>query len=150
MHGGHYETVTAGRAVLRGGAYFAPGLGRIGDVMAAMRQAVARMNAADPFLRARPATLAFLHHDDATEQPVGLGFARDVLAALGAPSGRAPHAAPFACDLRHLVNQGGMPGIVFGPGSIAEAHRPDERVPLGQYHAAIERLIAILVAWCGV
>ncbi|MBI4627591.1 MAG: M20/M25/M40 family metallo-hydrolase [Candidatus Rokubacteria bacterium] len=150
VHGGHYETVTAGRAVLRGGAYFAPGLGRIGDVMAAMRQAVARMNAADPFLRARPATLAFLHHDDATEQPAGLGFAREVLAALGAPSGSAPHTAPFACDLRHLVNQGGMPGIVFGPGSIAEAHRPDERVPLGQYHAAIERLIAILVAWCGV
>ena len=35
--GGHYETVTALSATLRGSAYFAPGSGEIADVMAAMR-----------------------------------------------------------------------------------------------------------------
>jgi branched-subunit amino acid ABC-type transport system permease component len=50
--------------------------------------------------------------------------------------------------LRHLVNQGGIPTIVFGPGTIAEAHRPDERIPLAGYLTAIEHLIEIIVAWC--
>ena len=34
VQGGHYETVTAGELVLRGGAYFAPGAGDIEEVMA--------------------------------------------------------------------------------------------------------------------
>ena len=33
MEGGHYETVTAGEAVLRGGAYFSPATGEIHEVI---------------------------------------------------------------------------------------------------------------------
>ena len=50
--GGHYETVTASEAVLRGGAYFSPVSGEIGEVMAAMRSAIDAANAGDDFLRA--------------------------------------------------------------------------------------------------
>ena len=30
------------------------------------------------------------------------------------------------------------------------SHRPDEFVPLAEYHAAIEGLIELLVRWCGI
>lgn len=55
---------------------------------------------------------------------------------------------PFACDLRHLVNQGEIPGVVFGPGTIVQAHRPDEHILLSEYLACIERLIEAVWSWC--
>lgn len=147
--GGHYETVTASQAVLRGGAYFMPGVGDVLAVMQAFRDAIATANAADPFLREHPARLEFLHHDDATAAPAASAIAAcagERLRRRGGAGDARP--GPFACDMRHLVNQGGIPTIVFGPGTIAEAHRPDERIPLADYLAAIEHLIEIIVAWC--
>jgi acetylornithine deacetylase len=70
-----------------------------------------------------------------------------ILALRGLPP--APVRAPFCCDLRHLVNQGGMPGLIFGPGSIAEAHRPNESIGLREYLTSIEILIDFICAWCG-
>jgi acetylornithine deacetylase len=51
--------------------------------------------------------------------------------------------------MRHLVNQGGIPSIIFGPGSIAQAHKPDEHIPIDDFLAAIEHLIAFIAEWCG-
>lgn len=68
MSGGHYETVTAGEVLLKGGTYFSPAVGDVGEVMEGFRQAVAAANASDPFLAANPARLEFLHHDDSTRQ----------------------------------------------------------------------------------
>ncbi|MBM3950983.1 MAG: M20/M25/M40 family metallo-hydrolase [Rhodospirillales bacterium] len=147
--GGHYETVTAGEVSLRGGAYFAPGVGDIGDVMRDFRQAVGRANDADDFLRQHPARLEFLHHDDSTRQspqiPLAVHMA-EALKARGADGGVRP--GPFCCDMRHLVNQGGIPSIIFGPGTIAQAHKPDEHIALGEYLDCIEHLIEFIPAWC--
>ena len=43
--------------------------------------------------------------------------------------------------MRHLVNQGGIPSIIFDPGTIAQAHKPDEHGDLNEYLACIEHLI---------
>lgn len=150
VSGGHYETATAADALLKGGAYFAPSLGDVTDIMAAFRHAIAAANAADPRLRRHPATLEFLHHDDATAQPADLAVARvmgEVLARRGGDG--TAHEGRFCCDMRHLVNQGGIPAIIFGPGSIAQAHKPDEFIPLAEYEAAIDHLIAFIGEWCG-
>jgi acetylornithine deacetylase len=50
--------------------------------------------------------------------------------------------------MRHLVNQGGIPAVIFGPGDIAQAHKPDECIDLAEYTACIEHLIAFIAAWC--
>jgi acetylornithine deacetylase len=50
--------------------------------------------------------------------------------------------------MRHLVNQGGIPTIIFGPGTIAQAHKPDEHIVLSDYLAAIEHLIDFIPRWC--
>lgn len=149
VQGGHYETVTAGEAVLRGGAYFAPGVGEISAVMRNFREAIARTNAGDDFLSSHPARLEFLHHDDSTQQspriPVAVAMG-EVLACRNGDPG--VHPGPFACDMRHLVNQGGIPSIIFGPGTIAQAHKPDEHIALGEYLDCIQHLIAFIVTWC--
>ena len=35
---------------------------------------------------------------------------------------------PYGSDLRHLVNAGGTPGILFGPGDVSRAHRENESI----------------------
>ncbi len=147
--GGYYETVTAGEAVLRGGAYFAPQAGDVHGVMQDFRDCVRAANAADPFLAQHPARLEFLHHDDATQQSPDIPVAECMRARL--ERRERPDTvgqAPFACDMRHLVNQGAVPSIIFGPGSIAQAHKPDEHVVVQDYLECIEYLIDFIHHWC--
>lgn len=147
--GGHYETATASESVLRGGAYFSPVAGEVHDVMTRLRRSIAAANAGDDFLDTHPAHLEFLHHDDSTRQSPQIPLAvqmGQVLTERGL-SGQAK-AGPFACDMRHLVNQGNIPTIIFGPGSIAQAHKPDETITLQEYLDCIEHLIAFIWSWC--
>ena len=46
--------------------------------------------------------------------------------------GRTPEliGVPYGADMRLLVNQGGVPTVMFGPGDVAVAHSADEHVPL--------------------
>jgi acetylornithine deacetylase len=44
---------------------------------------------------------------------------------------------PFGCDASKL-SRAGIPSIVFGPGSIDQAHTADESVELDQVEAAFE------------
>lgn len=151
ISGGYYETVTAGEVVVRGSAYFAPHVGSIAQVMEQFRSAIAAANATDPFLSAHPAKLEFLHHDDSTSQDPAIPPARVMLAILdqqGSERGVIP--GPFCCDLRHIVNQGGIPGIIFGPGTIAQAHKPDEHIRLSEYLESIPLLMRFIATWCGV
>jgi len=149
VSGGHYETVTASEAVLRGGAYFSPVTGEIGEVMAAMRDAIDQANAEDEFLRDHPARLEFLHHDDATRQSPQIPLAVALSTTLK-ERGEAGEVVPgpFACDARHLVNQGGVPTVIFGPGTIAQAHKPDEHIEVAEFLICIEHLIAFIASWC--
>jgi acetylornithine deacetylase len=46
---------------------------------------------------------------------------------------------PYATNAAFLAAEG-IPTVVFGPGSIAQAHTADEWIPLDQLHAAVEIL----------
>lgn len=149
VQGGHYETVTASEVTLRGGAYFAPGTGNVVEVMRSFRESIAAANAGDAFLKDNPAKVEFLHHDDSTRQSPQLPIAVHMCGVLAGRGGKGTvHPGPFCCDMRHLVNQGGIQTIIFGPGTIAQAHKPDEHIALGEYVECIEHLIDFLWAWC--
>lgn len=149
VEGGHYETATAGEVVLRGCAYFSPKAGDILTVMQGFRDCIAVANVGDEFLSRHPAKLHFLHHDDATDQDPDIEIARHAAAVLerrGANGAVRP--GPSACDMRHLVNQGGIPSIIFAPGCFGQAHKIDEYIELDTYTACIEHLIEMIVSWC--
>ncbi|MCH2135786.1 MAG: M20/M25/M40 family metallo-hydrolase [Phycisphaerales bacterium] len=63
---------------------------------------------------------------------------------LGQPSAMG---APFCSDGGHLRRIGVEP-VLFGPGSIAQAHRPDEFVPVSEVVAASEHLEAMIDHFC--
>jgi acetylornithine deacetylase len=52
--------------------------------------------------------------------------------------------------MRHFVNFGGIPCLMYGPGDVARAHRPDEFVPVSDVLAVAKTLAVLLVSWCGV
>ncbi len=71
------------------------------------------------------------------------GYVREFLAAAGEA---APGIAPFCTDAATIIPKAGVPipFVIFGPGSIALAHRPDEYVELGSLERALEVLLAFL------
>jgi acetylornithine deacetylase len=149
VSGGHYETVTAGESVVRGVVYFSPAIGEIGEIMQMMREAIHEANQADDFLREEPARLEFLHHDDSMRQSPQIPLAvalSDKLEQRGGEGDIVP--GPFCCDARHLVNQGGIPTVIFGPGTIGQAHKPDEHISIEDYLTSIEHLMAFVSSWC--
>jgi acetylornithine deacetylase len=53
-----------------------------------------------------------------------------------------------ASELAWYAEQG-IPGVIFGPGSIAQAHSPDEYVELHQLRDAVKVIARTAAAWCG-
>ena len=56
----------------------------------------------------------------------------------------------YGADMRLLVNVGGIPTVLFGPGDVRAAHMVDEYVPIDQLRAAAEALVLTAVRFCGV
>lgn len=54
--------------------------------------------------------------------------------------------APYCSDASKLVRVG-VPTVVFGPGSIAQAHTSDEWVELGQVEQAVDIMIDLIRNW---
>jgi acetylornithine deacetylase len=54
---------------------------------------------------------------------------------------------PSGCDARIINNAGKIPTVVFGPGSLLQAHSIDEYIDLDQYFRAIETVAAIIADW---
>ncbi len=146
---GYYETVTAAEAVLRGSAYFPPGMGTVDDMIGNFRSCIHKANAGDEFLSTTPSRIEFLHHDDPTHQHGPVPVAEHMTKLLGEDA-NAPGESEgsFACDMRHLVNRGGIPTMVFGPGAISQAHKPDEHINVREYLDSIRYLVAHLGTWC--
>lgn len=54
-----------------------------------------------------------------------------------------------SCDARLFNKVGGMPTVVFGPGSILDAHSCREKIDVRQMKKAAEILVRMITDWCG-
>jgi acetylornithine deacetylase len=55
----------------------------------------------------------------------------------------------YGADMRLLVNEGAIPTVLFGPGDVRQAHRPDEFVPVADL-MVVARVIAVTaLRFCG-
>jgi acetylornithine deacetylase len=68
-----------------------------------------------------------------------------------ATTGRAPRIEAFtaASELAWYAEVG-IPGAIFGPGRIAQAHGPDEYVDVDQLRIACSSMALGAAAWCGI
>jgi acetylornithine deacetylase len=57
---------------------------------------------------------------------------------------------PYGADMHLLVNQGGIPTVLFGPGDVRVAHAPDEFVPIAELETATRALVLTILRFCGV
>jgi acetylornithine deacetylase len=56
---------------------------------------------------------------------------------------------PYGADMHLLVNQGGIPTVLFGPGDIRVAHAPDESVAVADLEHVARTLVLMILRFCG-
>jgi acetylornithine deacetylase len=118
----------------------------VAEAEAELRAAVAGACADDAWLAGHPPEVEitggrFAAAEVASdhELPWGLGTAaRDVLGRLPAFVG-----VPYGSDARLFIHQGATPCVLYGPGDPAQAHGPDEHVPLED----VARCARVLAVW---
>jgi acetylornithine deacetylase len=129
----------------------------IGEEPAAARrafeEAIARAAAADPWLAEHPPAVEWWggRFDPAVTDPSD-PIVTTVVDAATAVTGEAPsiEGVTYGADMRLLVNVGGIPTVLFGPGDVRVAHMPDEHVPIDQLRTAAETLVLAALRFCGV
>ena len=56
---------------------------------------------------------------------------------------------PYGADMRLLVNEGGIPTVLYGPGDVRQAHGFDEFVPLDDLRVVTQTLALTALRFCG-
>lgn len=108
---------------------------------------------ADPWLREhRPWVEWFSGQFAPSEIAADAPLARTVMNAQQRANGSsaAIEGVTYGADMRHFVNLGGMPCVMYGAGDVRLAHYTDERVPVDQVKAVIRTLAIAIAEWCGV
>jgi acetylornithine deacetylase len=148
--GGAYDTASAGECSLRGSIYFGPDIGSVKGVMDSFRDAVMKAAKEDPWLANHPPEVLFFHHDDAHLMSPDAEIVKALVAsgtqALGRKVG--VMAGVGANDCRHLVNQGKIPSVVFGPGGLSQSHSIDESVQVDHLVECAKALALTVYHWC--
>ncbi len=118
-----------------------------------LEAAVAEVAAEDPWLTQHPpavdwrgAQFAAARTRDDDPVVTTLGAAAD--AVTGAPARLG--GMRYGADMRLLVNQGRIPTVLFGPGDVREAHRPDESVAVADLVEVTRVLVVTALRFCGV
>jgi acetylornithine deacetylase/succinyl-diaminopimelate desuccinylase family protein len=122
------------------------------DIRDEIEAFVAAVCQTDPWLREHPPrfnwktrNVFFPPVDTPPDHPIVLELAT-ALEEVGC----APEVVGFtaASELAWYAEQG-IPGVIFGPGSVAQAHSPDEFVELDQLRDAALAMALTAAAWCG-
>ena len=127
---------------------------RTADVRAEFEEYIARVAATDPWLREHPPEIewgirgvSFPPAETPPDHPL-LGV---VDQAVEVATGRAPVHEGFVAvtDLAWLAGAG-IPGVIFGPGSVRHAHGVDEHIAVADLTEGIFALTLAVCGWCGV
>lgn len=148
--GGTYPTVTAHSCKIRGCMYFSPGLGSVKQIMDRIKKRLDQETKSDPWLKERPVKLQFLHHRNCaitSENELVVKVVHETAKTLNPGIGDLI-GSPFCTDMEYLVNQGGIPTVIFGPGSIGYAHKSNECISIDEYILSIKALALIIYRWC--
>lgn len=147
MHAGDWPSAVAGFAVVEGGVGFLPNK-RMEDVKRELYEAVMQTN--DEWLKSHFKLEFPKLHNDAYEIPADhpLPLAMQCgCQAVGIDSRITGFIV--SCDARLFWHRGKMPVIVFGPGSISDAHSTHEHIKVSDILIAAEALAETIVRWCG-
>lgn len=118
----------------------------------ALEWAVAGAADADPFLRGHPPVLEWWggQFRPARTDPEHR-LVRTLSASYGDATGLEPRVEgmTYGADMGLLVHVGETPTVLFGPGDVRRAHRPDESLAVDDLVAATRSLTLLLLRFCG-
>ena len=121
-----------------------------GEDAAAAREAfelaIARVAQSHPFLSTHPPRVEWWGGQFMPAQtPDGAAIISTTRDAISDIVGQPPvvEAMTYGADMRLLVNDGQIPTVLFGPGDVRQAHRPDESVPIDDL-VTVARSLAIV------
>ncbi len=147
VHGGDWPSSLPDRLVAEGRYGVRAGQTAAGAEVE-LRAVIDAACAADPWLRDHPATLdVWGGRFSSCEVPAGHPLAAGLADAAGAVMGHRPPlvGVPYGSDMRLLVNEGGTPCVLFGPGDVRVAHAANEHVALAEVVACARSLAAWIV-----
>lgn len=113
-----------------------------------IREAAAR----DPWLREHPPVIEWV---GARFEPAAIAADHPLVTTLArahddAGGGSAVvRGVPYGADMRLLVNEGGVPTVIYGPGDVRRAHAPDEFVPIDDLATVTRTLVVAILRFCG-
>jgi acetylornithine deacetylase len=115
-------------------------------------EAVARVAESDAWLRLHPPLIEWWGGQYAParvslDEPIVQTLSAAYLAAAGAPTRF--EGMTYGSDMRFLVNQGDTPAVLFGPGDVRRAHKPDEFVPIDDLLVVTRTLALTALRFCG-
>jgi len=85
--------------------------------------------------------------ETAQDSPIVCGIAESHAQILGSPP--MVEGVTYGSDLRLFTNHGGIPAVLYGPGSIFDAHTVNEHVDLEEVVTATKVLACLVSDWCG-
>ena len=108
--------------------------------------------ARDPWLRAHPPALEWVGaRFEPASIPADHALVTTLAGAHADAGGGVPavRGVPYGADMRLLVNEAGVPTVIYGPGDVRRAHAPDEFVPIDELAAAARTLAVTILRFCG-
>lgn len=116
------------------------------DILREVTEAVMHTAASDKWLQKHPPEI----HVDQWVEPHSVDNNFELIKILQKNHGDGVVSAfPAGCDARHLA-QAGIPTLIYGPGSMSDAHNANEKVSISQFITCIKTLALTIMDWCGV
>lgn len=123
-----------------------------GEARHAFQKAVLDAAQRDPWLRVHPPKVEWWGGQfEPARIPADHPLPTTLLGAFEDAAGRATRleGMTYGSDMRLLVNVGKTPAVLFGPGDVRRAHRPDESVPVADLEAATRAVALAALRFCG-
>jgi acetylornithine deacetylase len=153
VHAGNWPSSVAEELIAEG--RYGIGIGEnSGDARRELEAAVARAANEDPWLREHPPIIEWWGGTfepaecDVNHPIVGiLSEAHQLTSNTSTPP--AIEGMTYGADMRLLVHQGGMPTVMYGPGDVRLAHKPDEYVPIQDIQTVARSLALTAMRFIG-
>jgi acetylornithine deacetylase len=124
----------------------------LGTARRSLENAVSRAAQVDPWLREHPPRVEWWggQFEPAAIAP-DHALVETVCSAYEETSGTPAliEGMTYGADMRLLVHEGETPTVIFGPGDVRQAHRPDESVAIADLIAVTRVLAVAALRFCG-
>ena len=151
LHSGEWPSTVPDELVVEGRFGVLPGEST-DSARRAMASALTAAAQQDSWLADHPPILEWFEGQfESGETPQDSPIVRAIAEGHAQVFGKAPavQGVTYGSDLRLFTNHGGIPAVLYGPGSIFDAHTVNEHVDLDEVVAATKVLACIVSSWCG-